>query len=1025
MKAETFFSMKTEAVVIDDFIGKRDVFRNWAFDYRRMENYLSPEQDFLGNNRNMNERGIWLRWILPSNLREEQADGKLPVIPNRYLITRIAESSGEIVSRVLEVDCPLADCMDDEEYSRVLPYTTIYLTGEEIRQSYLNSKDKYRSTAYFQRASELGGYYVNYGVDFPAENWEERDDTLPHLTACAPGNPDFSGYVRFHSNMLAFFDPLGGQPADKFHYSVIGWYSGGEKMNEFYSGQIFSIPWKEEGFATHGEEDPYGDELHKIQRTQAINVVLGRNADEAFRTWLNRGFLKQKEMSAEEEKCLEWMLAAFLREKTGIFEEEDGGWNLRESLHQAGFEAVYGGNRQTEEFDREASILHSMQEELQDVWWKYGYLRDLRGTDDAIAHRYGEELNTDKQNSLLNRTIQQYEKVRDLYPEYKNKIKEDKIRPQGRFWKPANPYLLISGLEEPGDMTRTNVSARNEDELFLRETQLPDTKGELPHGVKLLFREALSILRHIYLQKKDKTSVEKLPDYPVEPWHQPWKPAFIEWRLCYEDMDNFKFQGFEYRADELGKEHPERQEGFGGRVALDGHKKQQFIKQLDKLRERTGSEKLREKIEAVKDWKLLGQELVNVTEQMTQRDYRAFRRPNGALIQGTDYTLDEIMGYTSEDPEFLEAIGGGLDSIPYVRANRIPQYHHLQKGKIYLKDLILYDAFGRVLNLVSSGEGQGIHSAENFPLIVPEQLRGTVQEQSNGFLMKPALLQASRIHEEHCIYGFLVVNYLTHGLLVFTADGKAFGELILIDTGKAKRESCFFAKSGEAEYALQREQFPELTKYVDAMTGRKEDEFSQFIDDLEASFWTMRAAGGRKEERRALVAGRPLAFGKLAFFIEQRGLARKDKSWEGGGEKKYETMKFPMKLGCREKRSDGLAGFFRDDRFSDFFSITGEEVYLEAGCRKELAASSYVLFDPLLAIHIYSGILPVKQIWQNEKVILDIYSKMELNFRVGPIHRIAADDEMVTVQEGYLFCRQTDGESETREWFRREEIRNE
>ena len=178
--------MKLEALVIDDLVGGGNTFRRWEFSYRRMEKYLTPVPDAMSNDKEIKERGIWLRWILPRELRTEEERGGFPLIPNRWLITRIEEETGHAASLVLESDCPAAACMPDEEYDRIMPYTSQYLVDEKTCRAFQQSADPYRSSAYIQKASWDGCSYVNLGVPFSLKDWQERDKDCLFLTACAP-----------------------------------------------------------------------------------------------------------------------------------------------------------------------------------------------------------------------------------------------------------------------------------------------------------------------------------------------------------------------------------------------------------------------------------------------------------------------------------------------------------------------------------------------------------------------------------------------------------------------------------------------------------------------------------------------------------------------------------------------------------------------------------------------------------------------------------------------------------------------
>lgn len=1005
-------TMKLQAMVLDNQIAGRDAIRNWIFDYQNLEEFRSPEQEPLGNNINRKERGIWLRWILPASLRSERPDGGFPTIPNRFLITRVSLKTGGVHSVILETDCPLSEHMEEDTYNKILPYTTVFLLSEKEKEMLSASPDSYRNTGYFRKMQDRNGYYANLGVPFPAENWEERDGGRPFMSSCAPGNPDFTGYIRFHSNILAYFDNLADCAEDIFHYSVIGWYSSGENSHCFYSGQLFSVKWQKEGYPISDDHDPYGDELQKIRRAGKINVAIGENSQDAFRKWMVTKILHGKEVSPEEEHALHWVLASFLSGDVGKFKGEDGGWRIREQLQKERFDASYGGTEETEELDKAIEILHSLQEELQTIWWKKGYLNSYQKfADPDIMKKLERELDAQSPDSLLMQTARQLMKVKALYAKYENGQDYENARQQGRYWKGKNPYLLISGVEEPEDMDNGEEQVRSDADLCMDEIPEPKVRGTLPEGVIHLYQEAFFIIAHVYSGRTGSGNTPAqgtLPDYPIETWRQSWKPAFMEWRICYEDMENFLFNGFEYELPYLGNEDLGRQSGYTGRAVLNAHKKQLFLEQLEYMDSLLQEEQLKEIRETVKKWKLSGQEMSGFMEQMGQRDCRAFIHP-------ADCTMKELLGYTSDNQPFFKQTGGGAESIPCIKNNIIPKYRFLRAGKGYLKDLILYDAFGRTLEVISSGAQQGIHSSDRFPLIGAGE--------NHAFPLRPALLQPCRLRtdfagkEEASFLGFVIPCYLTHSLLVYGGQGEELGELFVVVTNQRKKKVYFRQETARIEEEA-------VLSFVDAMEKKTEEEFYLFLDAIEASFWTMEAAGNDRDQRRALLAGRPLAISNVRIYLERCGLPRKDYGWRGGAETPYARQVFPVRLGNPFMREDGLTGYFPEGDFSVFYSTAKPELenefvkeigkegspYVTAGFQKEEAPALWLFYDPLLPVHIYTGILPVKRIQQNKEAVLKILKKMTVPLRIGPVVEKEESGNMY-IREGNLILQE---ESENR-----------
>ncbi len=1012
-----FMPMKLEALVIDDLVGGGNTFRRWEFSYRRMEKYLTPVPDAMSNDKEIKERGIWLRWILPRELRTEEERGGFPLIPNRWLITRIEEETGHAASLVLESDCPAAACMPDEEYDRIMPYTSQYLVDEKTCRAFQQSADPYRSSAYIQKASWDGCSYVNLGVPFSLKDWQERDKDCLFLTACAPGNPDFTGYVPHNSNILSFFDNLKNEAPKTLHYSVIGWYSGGENQNLFLSGQVFSVPWKKEGYPVTKEEDRYKDELRQALDSGMLNVAVGETCDAAFRSYLQGMLTLSQRLTGEAQEKLGLLLAALQEGCPDWLEDAPGLYQLKDRLHRECFQEKYGGSAETAEFDKETEFLHSLREELQDAWWKMGYLKkNPANKTGRTAEDFQTLFDVSTEDSLLSRTIAQFEKVRLLYERQRSNGKEEKKRPLGRYWRMGNPYIFVSGLEAAKDLDQEKTVSRGLEDLIETKEPVPgiqDTE-KLPSEVAALYREAFAILKEVY-QKPGEPLGKTLPDYPVEAWHQPWKPVFMEWRVSYEER-SFVFDGYGYRLSENKRSDPEKRRGFGGISPLDNHKKQSYADYIEKLSGNTQNQELAALAARIREWKLLGQELVNLQESMAQRDCRPFCRPYEEQIAGTPYTLDEVLGFCSEDQEFLERTGGSVESVPLVNANIIPDYHFLRSGILHMDDLIFYDAFGRALNLIRSGEEQGIYQSKNFPLIVPDSMRSGLDASDNGFLLKPGLLQYSRlalsfeVKKECPILGFLILNRLNHSLSLYAPDGAALGELMLMETGEEGRRVCYLPfQNKEACLAAQvKAEWPDLGKLIEAYTGQNETEFSAFLDVIDKAFWTMDAVRGNTEERTALAVGRPIALVQTEAWLELCGLPRKDAGWKADQNPLPPEQCFPMRLGDLSAQDDGVVGYFEDDTFSLFRSLAapdqrvsgirrigeGEEnAYLSVGFDRSQPKRAYVLCDPQLAIHAYTGIFPVKRLQMEKSMVLERLKRLEIYFRIGPLPARIKDDK--------------------------------
>lgn len=1036
-----FKALKMEALAVNNQVASRDQMRRYRFEYNRLDHFDSPEPKPLDRNINMDERGIWLRFILPRGDRTQGEDGQFPYIPNRYLITRISRSGKETVSKILESDCPVSAKLTDDEYDRILPYSSRYIVGEDVWNRLVSSRDEYRSTAYEHKSAAGNGYYLNIGVPFDAKDWEERENaaSCEFLTACAPGNPNFTGYVPFNSNVLSYFDNLNDVDDDTFDYIVIGWHSDSQGRPVFYSGQLFEVQWRRTDY------DAYEDELADIKQSGNLNVAIGENSSQAFLAYLKSRLYYNDKMSGDELEHYMLLLSAMDVGDVNDLSNMESGWKIEENAVLKQFCKKSGGNRETKELDEEIRLLHSLQSELFDIWWKKGYFENNSGVcSEDVKKAYESELDASIEGSLANRTVNQYEKVsklcKETYGEEESAEEEsggDTKTPAGRFWRRESPYIIVSGFERPDDMETAGdgegTEYREEKDLLVSDwgdkeapCKLPKTKGSLPRGAELLYAEAVYIRDNVY-GKSDSAVQGKMPDYEITRWKQNWKPAFMEWRLDYQEIKKFKFNGESYVADSIGKLDAGEIFAYGGIIALTPHKKNLFADQLERLGDNSGNEQVKKTAQKVKEWKLLGQELSGFYEQMAQHDIRAFRRPVVEAVSGSGLMLSDVLGFNQSETK-VQRIGGAVESAPYVDGNVVPPFRRMQNGKGKLSDLIFYDSFGRCLTLIQDGSRSGMYSSDNFPLIVSDPMKGrrNSEDSRNRFLLRPGLLQYARLSAkfqgegDNGIYGFVVSNRLSHSLLVYSADGTLAGELSLA-AGKGGERSVVYSKINDVSEGV-------LQDFIDSQTGKAEREFAAMLDVIDDAYWTMNAAGGSKEEKIALLAGRPLALSKLQLYIDLYGEPVKNIDWNTDQSGKDTELTFPLRLGEISRRDDGVAGYFEDGSFSMFRSTAkpqagcesivqiGQETdtvsaYPESGCGEENAAVMYVLYDPLLAVHIYSGIFPVKKVYQDEDAMLAIYKNMELCFRAGPLLRHMGT-EGYSVREGSVIFAASDGDSE-------------
>ncbi|RHL08503.1 MULTISPECIES: hypothetical protein [Bacteroides] len=1051
MENSKYETMNVEALMVDNIV-KGNSFRRWNYSYSSLEKFCSPEPQAFQNEQTSTKTGIHLRWILPRRLREQQEDGSFLPIPNRWLITRGLEKGNGLTytSWILESDCPLSRVLEREEkqvYDNMISQSCFNLVPKTVYDIWKSGTDAYRNSPSGKRI--VGdAYQVKLGAAFCADRWMERASDMPlFLTACAPGNPYFSAYTPVNGNILSFYDSLDGIEEGELHYWIVGWYSDQSK-DEYFSGQVTGIPWLRAGVP----QGSYKDELQEINKSRQLHVAVGESREDVFRTYITKHF--PKKIAMKELNRISDALAALFYHQPNYQNEQGGLQKLHHSIHDGAFEAVTGGNRylivnekdeacslteveksllkRLNNFANEVSSLKGLRFRLFSIWWKLNHLESMAASSSDIERKKSicKRALEYKQGTLLYRTIEQYELVKRLYadmPENGNPeacrqygeahgVESGKILkevPAPRFWKTRNPSLLIAGVESPADAqldpdgTASLRRAPSSEGIKLSQAWLK----QIPMNAALLYEESkMFIEKHENLKK----------------WVQPWRPMFAEWSISYypvpfEGREQWWFDGTDYRLK--GKENVENGWKYGGISLLDEHSKLLFQETLSSQIEKTDTDMFRTlKSLDISSWKLLGQEAVNLTDQIAQLDYRTFRRPYGEKITDELRNLDQILGFDDSDKDFLNATGNSIVCAPLAEGEDMPPFHLTQAGSCHIKDLILYDAFGRTLSLILSCAFKGLLFDKNFPLMVSERM---LQKGTNNFLLCPRLLQPARLevrwtepeHKEEIlstpIVGFILINRFNHSLGICNPEGHYIGEMAIRVDMEGKRAPHFIPATKNMEHPETTNE--KLEAFIEGQTALTEKEFEDFLDVLDKSLWSMGLSGKTTSETATLM-GRPLALVHGEAWIATEGDPRVNIDFSDTGMNDtdiYDELELPVRLGDLSMSKDGLAGYYLADDLKHFYSTarpskptevltmigpvgSTDGTYLHVGFGTEKRKTFIALMNPYGCVRCYSGLFPVKELNIPEEYVREVLRTMETEFRIGPLLTRVLDEKGIS-----------------------------
>ncbi|MFJ6617669.1 hypothetical protein ACIQOW_08865 [Kitasatospora sp. NPDC091335] len=309
---------------------------------------------------------------------------------------------------------------------------------------------------------------------------------------------------------------------------------------------------------------------------------------------------------------------------------------------------------------------------------------------------------------------------------------------------------------------------------------------------------------------------------------------------------------------------------------------------------------------AVGDWGILAQELTGFNDRLAARDTRAFRRPT-TRDDDLPHTAG-LAGYPDADTEdaLPARYRGRVTSVPYLPGGESADFHETRQGQIHVRELFLYDKFGRVLDVVSPDLRQGgLHEYRGFPLIVDtsltteSSLTPTVAAVSQ---LPPRPLQPARLDfdlldaatgtrvvetaaDPSPVTGWLLPVHLDRALLLYDPAGRFLGTYRLLTDGSGTRTGQWEPPpDGTVTSLAQVEALaPDLAGLVRSRCLATEANLSAFLDVVDSTLWTTDPLGRRTDQTLSALIGRPLALVRARLRLTLDGPPLTDPGWAATG----------------------------------------------------------------------------------------------------------------------------------------------
>jgi hypothetical protein len=547
----------------------------------------------------------------------------------------------------------------------------------------------------------------------------------------------------------------------------------------------------------------------------------------------------------------------------------------------------------------------------------------------------------------------------------------------------------------------------------------------------------------------DGTSV--IGRYGALEWKQPWSPLFIDWQVSYyytfdqqggsfkKDIggnfifsrESWKFDGTDARW--AGSEpSPQYRRSYSGRTFLTPHAPLNFLDRLKKVLQsqpNTNPKDSEAFLESIANWDILSQTISGFSDQLVLHDLDYTVTPYGDIVNLMD---DQHQGIP-----FMTIVPDPGRGAPF--------FFPLRAGFLKFESLRVIDKFGRTLNLLYANNNPS-GSEEDF---LPIRGRGMIPDKvcdPRLVELSPRVVQRSRMNfrfvsayddrvetglevDSNPVCGWLLPNHIDKSISVYQADGDLLGELLLTTKSKAEKLVSWLPGPGSPDVSpagnIQGEvriANPHLKYMIEVLIHRNDQgtAFSDLLQVIDESLWTIDPLGPQDDENQAVLIGRPLALVRANLQLELCGKPFFNQAW-------VETMKgethrlkenhgglldldFPVRLGSPDLRNDGLIGYFQGTDYNLFHtvhsptSLTAHKLryinqigagdnYIKLKFRATTSApfnpdgSVYLslLIDPRGVIHANSGLLPTKIVELPARYFIKALEKMAITFRAGPL----------------------------------------
>lgn len=1028
-----FVPMQVEGWILNNqvlnagsLILKRTI-RRWGMDHTNLESFDSPLSPPYENEKNIGTSdynpetnfGAYLHWTLPAGFRhgigkkDEQtvippttratSNMDFTPIPNRWLIIRYQQSWSDNNTKAWIIESDTAN--DAAGTSFPLPDGS---GGQKIGRCFE-----------LKEAPDEKVSSINKGIT---------------LNAVAAGDVTFSAYQPYAQNIFSFCDLLCREKIDSalLSYAVMGWYSN-DALDPICKGDLSSflqrhklvLEEKVEGsinkIITHGvlynlqwESDKAIPQscFDKIEQSH-IKMVIGNSSADALVKLIQihePNFMPDTLLKA---------LAHGLEQKLDAPDSEE---MIDATIHESWFSGTAGAlvchfqgslnkitreqdawinqlNAQLTDYHAKQAELAELQERLYVLWWKWGKVNKVfrhRKPNGITNEQFYKEFDKTTRDSLVSKII----KLQGDLNQITNDINESKVnkfkalfgnsdfetvistKVKNKFWKPADPCLLITGINSPWRKALPNEMPCRIDSQLISAAGLSSATVPAPQdnpirdmfiakypslapAVSLLLNEFIALTPlHLNNLSSDNYNAELLklrdqkpsqiqfngnfPTYGLTIWEQPWYPLLLQWRIQWQPLpaDKWQFNGVDYifKDDASGKSEVSYASYITGRSLLTPHASFSFKNHLKRsladpiLKSSLEAQNIHvdDLINAIDKWDILSQRLTGIHNALIQKSAELNRVPSRNNNQQAIFP--DVKGSITE-AEVSDLISGNHPAIPYVDSPS--KFQLIRRGKFNFIKLSVVDRYGQTIDIIDDDNHQDYHvfpiptdslkSNENLPndpnastfIQLPPRILQPMQLKFEWVSALDDKLSLSSDYRVNPVCGWVIPNYMDQCLMIHLPDGQFAGEIF---AGDHSPSLIFETTAGFSLERLKQREFSHLYQWITELINqpKSKDVLQKLFDIFDKARLTKYTLMNDNTHFLASMVGHPYALGRaqLAFELEQREYQAQ--TWGltfADAQAQLVGKTFPVKIGNQNFARDGLVGYFVGNNYANFCSV--------------------------------------------------------------------------------------------------------